>query len=59
MKNIITLDVLSAVSEKGFSLNELVVETKTLFEQEGMAGVIGLILRLVDEKICMDLVTGK
>jgi hypothetical protein len=35
------LDVLSAVSENGFSLDELVIATKTLFEQEGMAGVIG------------------
>jgi hypothetical protein len=59
MQNIITLDVVSAVSEKGFSLDELVLSTKTLFEQEGMAGVIGLILRLVDEKICLDLVSGK
>jgi hypothetical protein len=59
MQSSITLDVLSAVSEKGFSLDELVLETKVLFEKEGMAGVIGLILRLVDEKVCMDMVTGK
>ncbi len=59
MQNIITLDVLSAVSEKEFSLDELVLAAKTLFEQEGMAGMIGLILRLVDEKICMDMVSGK
>lgn len=59
MQNIITLDILSAVSEKEFSLDELVVATKTLFEQEGMAGVIGLILRLVDEMICMEMVCGK
>jgi len=59
MQSSITLDVLSAVSEKGFSLDELVIETKMLFEKEGMAGVIGLILRLVDEKVCMDMVIGK
>jgi hypothetical protein len=59
MQSSITLDVLSAVSEKCFSLDELVLETKVLFEKEGMAGVIGLILRLVDEKVCMDMVTGK
>ena len=59
MQNIITIDVLSAVSEKNFSLDELVLETKGLFEKEGMAGVIGLILRLVDEKVCMDMVAGK
>lgn len=59
MQNIITLDVLSAVSEKDFSLDELVIVTKTLFEQDGMAGVIGLVLRLVDEKICTEMVSGK
>jgi hypothetical protein len=59
MQHTITLDVLSAVSEKGFSLDELVIETKALFEKEGMAGVVGLILRLVDEKVCMDIVAGK
>jgi len=59
MQNIITLEVLSAVSEKEFSLDELVIATKTLFEQDGMAGVIGLILRFLDEKICMEMVSGK
>jgi hypothetical protein len=59
MQSSITLEVLSAVSEKGFSLDELVIETKTLFANEGMAGLVGLILRLVDEKVCMDIVTGK
>ncbi len=39
MQNIITLDVLNAVPENGFSLDELVIATKTLFEQEGAAGV--------------------
>ena len=59
MQNIITLDVLSAVSENEFSLDELVMETKALFEREGMAGIVGLILRLFDEKLCMDMVAGK
>jgi len=59
MQNIITLDVLSAVSENGFSLDELVIETKVLFEKEGMAGVVGLILSLFDEKLCMDMVVKK
>jgi hypothetical protein len=59
MQNSITLEVLSAVSEKGFSLDELVIRTKALFEKEGMAGVIGLILSLFDEKVCMEIVGGK
>src|SRR4030042_4390777 len=59
MQNIIAMEVLSAVSEKGFSLDELVFKTKELFEEEGLAGFVALILRLLDEKICIDLVQGK
>ena len=59
MQSIITLEVLSAVSEKGFSLDELVIETRRVVEQQGLAGVVGLILGLVDEKVCMDIVAGR
>jgi hypothetical protein len=59
MQNIITIEVLSATSEKGFSLDELVFRTKELFEKNGLAGFVGLILRLADEKICMNMVQGK
>lgn len=59
MQNIIAMEVLSAVSENGFSLDELVFKTKELFEEEGLAGFVALILRLVDEKICLDLIRGK
>ena len=38
MQNIIAMEVLSATSEKGFSLDELVFRTKELFEKEGLAG---------------------
>ena len=56
MQNIITMEVLSATSEKGFSLDELVFKTKELFENEGLAGFVGLILRLADERICTNMV---
>ena len=59
MQDIITLEVLSATSEKRFSLDELVFRTKELFETEGLAGFVGLILRLADERICMNMVQGK
>ena len=58
MQNIITLEVLSATSEKEFSLDELVFKTKQLFKTEGMAGFVSLILQLVDERICMNMVRG-
>ena len=59
MQNIITIEVLSATSEKGFSLDELVFRTKELFEKEVLAGFVGLILHLTDERICMNMVHGK
>lgn len=59
MQNIIAMEVLSVTSEKGFSLDELVFRTKELFEKEGLAGFISLILQLVDEKVCMKVVQGK
>jgi len=59
MQNIITLEILNATSENGFSLDELVYKTKELFTTVGMAGFASLILRMVDEKICMDIVKNK
>jgi len=59
MQNIIAMEVLSATSEKGFSLDELVFRTKELFETEGLAGFVGLILQLADERVCINMVQGK
>ena len=59
MQDIITLKVLSAVSEKGFSLDELVFRTKELFEREGLSGFVGLILQLADERIRTNMVQAK
>ena len=59
MQNIISLEVLSAVSEKGFSLDELVFQTRELFEIKGLAGFVGLILRLTDERICREMVQSQ
>lgn len=59
MQDIITLKVLSAVSENGFSLDELVFQTRELFDKEGLPGFVGLLLRLTDERICMQMVQGK
>ena len=59
MQNIIAMEVLSAVSEKGFSLDELVFQTRELFEKKGLAGFVGLILRLTDERLCREMVQKK
>lgn len=59
MQNIIALEIVSAVSEAGFSLDELVVRTKELFEREGMPGFVRLVLLLMDELLCLRLVKGQ
>jgi len=59
MEHTIQLDVVASLAEDGFSLDELVIKTRELFEREGMAGLIGLILRLTDELICKRLVGGE
>lgn len=59
MQNIIALEIVSAVSEMGFSLDELVMKTKELFEREGMPGFVGLVMELMDELLCLRLVMGE
>lgn len=59
MQDIISLDVFFASSETGFSLDELVYRTRELFDTEGLPGLVGLILRLVDERVCHQWIEGK
>jgi len=53
------IELVGCLSEKGFSLDELVVKVKELFTTEGMAGVAGLLLSLFDEHLCEGLVRGE
>ena len=53
------MKLVGCLSEKEFSLDELVVKVKELFTTEGMAGVVGLLLSLFDEHLCAGLVRGK
>jgi hypothetical protein len=59
MQNIISLKVLSALSENGFSLDELVFRTKELFEKKGLSGFVSLLLQLADERMCMNMIQGR
>lgn len=59
MQSTLYLKLVGCVSEQGFSLDELVMRTKELFASEGMAGVVGLILSLVDERLSVNLVAGR
>ncbi|HDL85446.1 MAG TPA: hypothetical protein ENH11_03835, partial [Candidatus Acetothermia bacterium] len=59
MQNRLYMELVGSLSEEGFSLDELVVKVKDLFETEGMAGIVGLLLSLFDEHLCAGLVCGE
>lgn len=59
MKKIIALEVAAKLSEKGFFLDELVIKAKELFNKEGIAGFVSLLLMLVDSALCSGLVKGE
>jgi len=52
------LELSAVLAEDGFSLDELVVRTKLLFEHEGMAGFVSLVLELVDAWLCRGIISG-
>ena len=48
-----TLSLLANLPFKeGFSLDELVIEAKRMFEEEGRAGLINVIVALLDYVVC-------
>jgi hypothetical protein len=55
VQNTLYVEVMGSMSENGFSLDELVIRVKELFETKAMAKVVGLLLTLVDEYICWNL----
>lgn len=59
MQRTLYMELVGCVSDSGFSLDELVTRTKELFAKDGMSGVVGLILSLVDERLSVDLVSGR
>lgn len=59
MQNTLYIELLGSTSENGFSLDELVIRVKELFETKAMAKVVGLLLTLVDEYLCWNLVHGR
>lgn len=58
MQRTLSLGLVACLSEKEFSLDELVMRVKDLFEQEGMAGVVALVLALFEEELVLRLVRG-
>lgn len=55
MQSIISLEVVTSLAENGFSLDELVITANKLFSEKGIAGLLGLVLRIVDEYITMNI----
>ena len=56
MKESIALELAAVLAEDGFSLDELVVKMKALFERDGVAGVVSLLLELVDAWLCKNII---
>jgi len=55
VQKLLYLEILTEASDQGFSLDELVLKTKQLFEREGMSGFVALILSLLDEQLSLGL----
>src|SRR5687767_11794810 len=53
MEQIFALNLKAKLPEEGFSLDELVIETKRIFESEGMPGFLRALLRLYDQLVYM------
>ena len=59
MQQRIGLAVVAALADGGFSLDELVMQTREVFEREGLAGFVALLLSVVDEAVCLRLVRAQ
>ncbi len=59
MQSIITMELLAAVSDKGFSLDELIVQLGRVSQDQGLPGIAVMILRLVDELLWHDHLSGR
>ena len=55
MQQHISSTLLVSLSEKGFTLDELVFKIQQVYHQDGFPGLIGLILDWVDEWLCLGL----
>jgi hypothetical protein len=58
VQNTFYVEILGSVSERRFSLDELVMKAQELFRREGIGGFISLLLRLVDEKVSLEISTS-
>ena len=59
MHNTLYMKISTCLPTNGFSLDELVIKTKELFEKNGMAGLVELLLSLMDDLLCSEITHGK
>ena len=59
MQQALYMDLVAGLSEKGFSLDELVLKVKKLLDERGAPGILELLLMLFDENLMIRLVQGK
>ncbi len=51
----ISVETLVTLGKKGFSLDELVIKTKEIFDNLGLPAFIALILQFIDENLFLNL----
>ncbi len=59
MQGNIALKATCAVSDTGFSLDELVVKVEEVMEKEGLSGMVAVILELVQESLIVAVMKGR
>jgi hypothetical protein len=59
VQNTIILELLTAMSEEPFTLDELVFKIDELFAQKALAQLLGLLLQLLDESLALQHCSGK
>ena len=53
------MKISTRLSGNGFSIDELVIKTKELFKKNGMPGFVELLLTLMDDMLCRNMIHGK
>jgi hypothetical protein len=59
VQHILYMEMIGCLSENGFSMDELILKTKSLFEEKGMSGFVEFLLKLVDESLYIVLMKGE
>lgn len=58
MQCTVALEIANSISDKGCSLDELVIKIKEVFAEEGFSGLLCLLLRVIDEALAVAVSQG-